>query len=827
MVLVDGSKCELKKPSECGIENMEAGELEAAMEAAMKRSGSDLEITAEEQDKFKKAFGDPEFRKMMAEYVDEISDPKYREEQNQYIREMEAKGETPKGKALIHPKAGFVVKTRKTGKADHTGAKVFINIVSSEKLQEPEATPCDGGSRWALPHLLGPPRMERDKKDATVSTFDCCFHPAAVQRANASKPFRDLLAQTAIESVEGSYERNSKGEKLERTYHVLLGVMYKTGHPQPLMVPDDHSTTQAKDVASALNKPPPKEDKENGAANKTNKKKKRNRKKKKGGAKDDEDELDDDIDTETPPPPKEFSLKGKLAAKMDAASAKKQGAKEAAATAAREKAAAMDPKELARARRILEAKGIAPASPPPPPEPKPEGPPYEPVVRIKERGYFDMGNHMSGGSTVQRRPKELVVSVELPLLPNAKSVDLEVDARDFSLTASLDGASPVYKLKRRLPYDVDGAKGAAKFDRKQKVLNVTIPVLPGKVDPPPDESAFPGVLDVSPAPAEDPVEDLEAFEEPPTKPKKAPVPARPAKATDHNRWLAPKESERMAFAADAIKASAPDDDDDDDDDDGAPAIDAVLKDDNLQAARSAAAGFRAAPDAPDDPSFVAAACYAGPKPGYYFAMKHRRLGYHRDDAQLPPPEPAAAAPPPDDALPAPAFEARQQKATATVIVEAAGVTDVATRFEGRVCHVRLVSPAGVREFGLALGGFVVPDRCRHDAADDNVVFVFAKASPAFWDAPVAELAAFAAPASAPAPAPAPKKKAAAKKNKKAAAAVKEAVAAAADPEEDPEEAPPPTLSRATELDTKAPAAAAPAATFNAPEFQNTLLFDID
>ena len=41
------------------------------------------------------------------------------------------------------------------------------------------------------------------------------------------------------------------------------------------------------------------------------------------------------------------------------------------------------------------------------------------------------------------------------------------------------------------------------------------------------------------------------------------------------------------------------------------------------------------------------------------------------------------------------------------------------------------------------------------------------------------------------------------------------------------EAPPPTLSRATELDTKAPAAAAPAATFNAPEFQNTLLFDID
>ncbi|KAH8067467.1 hypothetical protein JL721_7579 [Aureococcus anophagefferens] len=594
MVLVDGSKCELKKPSECGIENMEAGELEAAMEAAMKRSGSDLEITAEEQDKFKKAFGDPEFRKMMAEYVDEISDPKYREEQNQSPRRRR------------------------------------------------------GDGRLALPHLLGPPRMERDKKDATVSTFDCCFHPAAVQRANASKPFRDLLAQTAIESVEGSYERNSKGEKLERTYHVLLGVMYKTGHPQPLMVPDDHSTTQAKDVASVLNKPAPKEDKENGAANKPNKKKKRNRKKKKGGAKDEKDELDDDIDTETPPP--RVLAKGKLAAKMDAASAKKQGAKEAAATAAREKAAAMDPKELAG--RILEAKGIAPAA------------------------------AAAAGACRRARP-----------------------------------TSP--SLKRRLPYDVDGAKGAAKFDRKQKVLNVTIPVLPGKVDPPPDESAFPGVLDVSPAPAEDPVE---AFEEPPRKPKKAPSGA-PGEGDGPQPLARARESERMAFAADAIKASETAADDDDDDDDGA-------------------------------------------------RPSTRPQGRHLQAAR-----PRAA---------------RQQKATATVIVEAAGVTDVVTRFEGRVCHAAPRRPLAPAKFGLARR-LVVPDRCRHDAADDNVVFVFAKASPAFWDAPVAELAARARRRRAAAAA-APKKKAAAKKNKKAAAAL-------------------------------GAMAAAPAATPNAPEFR--ALFDID
>ena len=114
MPLEEGPKCgKPGVPSECGIENMAPDELEKAMAAALSRQGNDLEITAEEQDKFKRAFKDAEFRKMMAEYVDEISDPKYREEQNQYIREMEAKGETPKGKALIHPDAAFVIKTRK------------------------------------------------------------------------------------------------------------------------------------------------------------------------------------------------------------------------------------------------------------------------------------------------------------------------------------------------------------------------------------------------------------------------------------------------------------------------------------------------------------------------------------------------------------------------------------------------------------------------------------------------------------------------------------------------------------------------------------------
>jgi dynein assembly factor 2 len=218
-------------PSKSGLENVPPDQLERAMKAAMARNDTDLDLTEEEQNKFTKAFQDKEFRKMMAEYVDEISDPKHRAEQDAYIREMEAKGETPKDKRVIHPAAGFVVKTKK-----EDGAKLFINVVSSTEVEQPTSTTVNGGSQWQLPHLLGPPRMERDKKDNSVGAFDCCFHPLALQHAESARPFRDLLVSTAIDAVERSYKNQNQPTKLSRTYHVLLGVKYKTGPPQALMV---------------------------------------------------------------------------------------------------------------------------------------------------------------------------------------------------------------------------------------------------------------------------------------------------------------------------------------------------------------------------------------------------------------------------------------------------------------------------------------------------------------------------------------------------------------------------------------------------------------
>jgi hypothetical protein len=105
-----------------------------------------------------------------------------------------------------------------------------------------------------------------------------------------------------------------------------------------------------------------------------------------------------------------------------------------------------------------------------------------------------------------------------------------------------------------------------------------------------------------------------------------------------------------------------------------------------------------------------------------------------------------------------------------------------------------------RTFGLRLGGAVHPE-CRTDAADANVVLVFTKSEEAAWTT-VAEAFAVDAPVAAP------------------------DEAATESDEDAPSEPPPPSLtSRGAPND--APPPPPPATTFAAPEFQNTLLYNID
>ena len=101
-------------PSEPTMDKLEKGFTEALNRATEGNNDKDFKITTEEANKFREAFKKKEFRDLFSDYVQEISDPKNREEYETYLKQAEAQNKVPKGCKLIRPKAGFVIKTWRT-----------------------------------------------------------------------------------------------------------------------------------------------------------------------------------------------------------------------------------------------------------------------------------------------------------------------------------------------------------------------------------------------------------------------------------------------------------------------------------------------------------------------------------------------------------------------------------------------------------------------------------------------------------------------------------------------------------------------------------------
>ncbi|XP_041314485.1 protein kintoun [Pyrgilauda ruficollis] len=114
------------------------------------------------------------------------------------------------------------------------------------------------------------------------------------------------------------------------------------------------------------------------------------------------------------------------------------------------------------------AAGSSPAAPPPP------SGPTTPRWSIRHRSYVDLQDYRhSRDSAPSPVPRELVVTVELPLLRSAEQAELEIRGRELRL----DSRCPAYRLRLRLPYDVDESAGRAAFNRAQRQLQVTLPVV--------------------------------------------------------------------------------------------------------------------------------------------------------------------------------------------------------------------------------------------------------------------------------------------------------------------------------------------------------------
>ncbi|XP_054909301.1 protein kintoun [Poeciliopsis prolifica] len=105
--------------------------------------------------------------------------------------------------------------------------------------------------------------------------------------------------------------------------------------------------------------------------------------------------------------------------------------------------------------------------------------PEKPKYTVKYRSKVDLQDFRCSRDSVQSpRPKEIVITIDLPLLKSVRDTNLEV----MEKTLLLESKQPAYRLQLPLAYPVDEDQGEAKFNKYTGQLTITLPVRP------PDES---------------------------------------------------------------------------------------------------------------------------------------------------------------------------------------------------------------------------------------------------------------------------------------------------------------------------------------------------
>eukprot|EP00730_Choanoeca_flexa_P004274 TRINITY_DN11648_c0_g1_i2.p1 TRINITY_DN11648_c0_g1~~TRINITY_DN11648_c0_g1_i2.p1 ORF type:complete len:685 (+),score=173.69 TRINITY_DN11648_c0_g1_i2:141-2195(+) len=172
----------------------------------------EFQPTSDELKAIGEAMKNEEFRKLLAEYADEISNPENKQRYEDEIRQMEAmQGNDVK---FINPEPGWVLKTYLANAAK---TKVFINICQSNTLEKPQSKRVtrDGktGMNWAIPHSIAASRDDVDKEGKMCVVYDAVFHPDALRLGKSNDGFKQLLATSAMDSIERQFPQH----KLDRT----------------------------------------------------------------------------------------------------------------------------------------------------------------------------------------------------------------------------------------------------------------------------------------------------------------------------------------------------------------------------------------------------------------------------------------------------------------------------------------------------------------------------------------------------------------------------------------------------------------------------------
>ncbi len=435
---------------------------------------------------------------MFAEYMNEIQDPKYREETEAYISQLEGEDKVPEGKELIRPVACFVAKTYKVSSENKTTnktnnsddkEKVFINIVQSDRIAKPTSTKGAEGSHWQIPYSVGPLRMEKDKKESNAATFDVCFHPEAIVLSLKHKQFQTVVVETAIDGIEAAYQRQKQNTKLSRDFHVVKNVTYKSGQVVTMMISkSDTKSSWSNDTATSTNTKPV------SASNMSNS----------DATKASDAIADNNTDAKTKagsegtgPNPgskhttvvkkgflnsqKSYVYDEELKKKNETSSASnklvqelpsnyKSVPKSAPISSVSKEETLMKPVSTSVKTK---SSTTVPSSATNEESGKTN---KEPEYTMKERGVLTMGDFegMRGNNKVaSNRPAELVYKFDVPLASKPSLLNLDVSERLLKLSY-LD----IYDISLSVPYPVFDKKGTAKYDKASKSLTVTLPVQP-------------------------------------------------------------------------------------------------------------------------------------------------------------------------------------------------------------------------------------------------------------------------------------------------------------------------------------------------------------
>jgi len=181
--------------------------------------GDPLDLTNDEQQNLAKALEDKQFRDLLFNYAQEISDPKVRAENEKYLQQLEREANGPKNRKLMKPKPSFCL----VYELEKTNKPFYVNVCSGdlvedaflghikERRRKAEETGeigrdgCCGGKEgvhWQIPYVLGHTRVERyDGRQCQI--VDIAFSEKTMLVATTDQTFKDLILQTVREAIDG------------------------------------------------------------------------------------------------------------------------------------------------------------------------------------------------------------------------------------------------------------------------------------------------------------------------------------------------------------------------------------------------------------------------------------------------------------------------------------------------------------------------------------------------------------------------------------------------------------------------------------------------